>query len=253
MRRRTVLWLAVLVPLWAPRLNVPANAEPGPKADAAGSQRREARLPPARTHYKGRRIAPTMGYQGAAWLIRQSRAHEENTKKLLESLDVKPGQLVADIGSGNGYFTLKLAKLVGPRGSVLAVDIQPEMLSLLKARAKQAGVENVEPILGTLADPKLPRGKLDLLLLVDVYHEFSYPERMLRALRDSLKPSGRLVLVEFRGEDPEVPIRPLHKMTKKQILKELPPNGLRLVREVDDLPWQHVMFFQPGPLPGDHR
>jgi ubiquinone/menaquinone biosynthesis C-methylase UbiE len=123
------------------------------------------------------------------------------------------------------------------------VDIQPEMLSLLSKRARAAGVDNIEPILGTLIDPKLPSESCDLILLVDVYHEFSHPEHMLKAMQQSLKPDGRLVLVEFRLEDPQVPIKLLHKMSKKQILKELPPNGYKLVDEYEKLPWQHVMFF----------
>jgi ubiquinone/menaquinone biosynthesis C-methylase UbiE len=129
---------------------------------------------------------------------------------------------------------------------VLAVEIQPEMLSLLNERAKKENIKNIEPILGTVIDPKLPESKLDLILLVDVYHEFSHPEHMLQAMRKSLKPKGRLVLVEFRQEDPEVPIKLLHKMSKEQILKELPPNGYKLVEQFDKLPWQHVMFFEPA-------
>lgn len=200
-------------------------------------------VPPPRTHYMGRRIAPTMGYQGADWLIREQRAREEGTEQLIEVLDIQPGQTICDMGCGNGYYSLELARRVGPEGRVLAVDIQPEMLSLLDARAKAAGVENVRPILGTVADPNLPAGTVDLLLLVDVYHEFSHPERMLRAMRESLKPDGLVVLVEFRAEDPLVPIKPLHKMSKAQMLRELPPNGFKLVRQYDELPWQHVMFF----------
>jgi ubiquinone/menaquinone biosynthesis C-methylase UbiE len=202
------------------------------------------KIPPALTHYKGREIAQTMHYLGATWLTRNERQQEEDCQALLNALEVKPGQAVCDMGCGNGFYTLELARLVGERGKVLAVDIQPEMLSLLNQRARRAGVKNIEPILGTLIDPKLPADSLDLILLVDVYHEFSHPEHMLQAMRRALKPTGRLVLVEFRLEDPEVPIKLLHKMSKRQILKELPPNGYKLVREFDDLPWQHVMFFE---------
>ncbi len=205
-------------------------------------------IPPALKYYKGREIAQTMHYLGAPWLMRESRQREEDTEQLLKVLDVKPGQVVCDMGCGNGFYTLKLAKRVGQTGRVLAVDIQPQMLSLLNERAKDAGIENIRPILGTLADPKLPEGALDMILCVDVYHEFSHPEQMLAAMRKSLKPEGRIVLVEFRAEDPTVPIKPLHKMSKKQILKELPPNGYRLVEEYDKLPWQHVMFFARAPL-----
>ncbi len=201
-------------------------------------------IPPALTHYKGRQIAQTMHYLGASWLTREERKREEGTDLLLKALKVKPGQTVCDMGCGNGYYTLELARMVGDKGKVLAVDIQAEMLSLLNQRTKELGLSNVEPILGTLIDPKLPAGKVDLILCVDVYHEFSHPEHMLRAMHKSLAPGGRLVLVEFRLEDPDVPIKLLHKMSKEQILKELPPNGYKLVEQYDELPWQHVMFFE---------
>jgi ubiquinone/menaquinone biosynthesis C-methylase UbiE len=185
-----------------------------------------------------------MHYLGASWLTRDERQREEGTDLLIKALKVKPGQTVCDMGCGNGFHTLELARLVGEKGRVLAVDIQPEMLSLLNQRAKQAGLTNIEPILGTLIDPKLPAGKVDLILCVDVYHEFSHPEHMLKAMRRALAPGGRLVLVEFRLEDPDVPIKLLHKMSKQQILKELPPNGFKLVEQYDELPWQHAMFFE---------
>jgi ubiquinone/menaquinone biosynthesis C-methylase UbiE len=199
--------------------------------------------PPALTHYMGREIAQTMHFLGAEWLIRDSRENEERCSLMLASLGAKPGQTVCDMGCGNGFYTIKLAKLVGEKGKVLAVDIQPEMLQMLEEVAKKEKVENIEPILGDLHDPKLPKGKVDLILCVDVYHEFSHPEQMLAAMRESLAPGGLLVLVEFRGEDPEVPIKPLHKMTKKQILKELGANGFKLAKQFDRLPWQHMMFF----------
>ena len=184
-----------------------------------------------------------MSFHGAPWLIREERDQEENTKLLLKALQIKQGQTVADIGCGNGFYTLQLAKLVGPRGRVLAVDIQPEMLELLSKRASEAGIDNIEPILGTPADPKLPAGALDLVLLVDVYHEFAYPEQMLTAIRESLSPTGRVALAEYRMEDPSVPIKLLHKMSKQQILKEYTATGFTLAREFDELPWQHLMFF----------
>ena len=224
-------------------LSVPAAAQSSSAADNTVSSDAE-KIPPPLTHYKGRQIAQTMHYLGAPWLTRQERDKEEDTQTLLNALHVKPGQTVCDMGCGNGYYTLELARMVGQRGKVLAVDIQPEMLSLLNQRAAKADIENIEPILGTLIDPKLPAASLDVILLVDVYHEFSHPEHMLRAMRDSLKPKGRLVLVEFRLEDPEVPIKLLHKMSKKQILKELLPNGFKLVEQFDELPWKHVMFFE---------
>lgn len=162
---------------------------------------------------------------------------------MLKQLGVKPGMTVCDMGCGNGFYTLRLAEMIGDRGEVLAVDIQPEMLRLLQARAKEAGIKNVRPVPGTVVDPQLPAGKVDLILCVDVYHEFSHPEHMLAAMRRALAPAGRLVLVEFRAEDPAVPIKPLHKMSKKQVLKELVPNGFKLVQQFEGLPWQHMMFF----------
>jgi ubiquinone/menaquinone biosynthesis C-methylase UbiE len=139
---------------------------------------------------------------------------------------------------------LPLARLVGKSGKVYAVDIQREMLGMLRQRARRAGLDNIVTIRGSLVDPRLPEGQLDLVLLVDVYHEFSHPEQMLAAIRKSLKPNGRVALAEFRAEDPNVPIKPLHKMSKEQILKEFPANGFKLAGQFDGLPWQHLMFFQ---------
>ncbi len=202
-----------------------------------------AGLPPPLTAYKGREIAPTMGYAHAGWLIRESREQEEDCTMMLEALHLKAGQTVCDMGCGNGFYTLKMAKLVGPQGKVLAVDIQPEMLHMLSERGKAEGMSNIKPIQGTPINPNLPDESVDLILLVDVYHEFAYPEQMLRGMRRSLKPDGRLALVEFRREDRNVPIKLLHKMTKKQILKEFEPNGYKVVEEFEKLPWQHLMFF----------
>lgn len=195
-------------------------------------------------YYMGREIAHVMGHLGAGWLERPTREREERTDLLLENLPLEPGSVAADIGAGTGYFSLPMARLVGPQGRVLAVDIQPEMLRLLQARAAEENIKNIEPILGNLIDPKLPHGKVDLILCADVYHEFTHPEHMLRRMRAALSPNGTVVLAEFREEDPNVPILPLHKMSKKQILRELPPNGYRLARQFDGLPWQHLMFFR---------
>jgi ubiquinone/menaquinone biosynthesis C-methylase UbiE len=201
-------------------------------------------VPPPLTDYMGRTIARTMHYTGAPWLVRGEREREERASQMLKALRVKPGQVVCDLGCGNGYHTLTLAKMVGPRGRVLAVDVQREMLLLLKQRAKENELANIDLIHSLYHDPKLPDGKLDLVLMVDVYHEFSHPEHMLRAVRKALAPGGRIALVEFRAEDPKVPIKPEHKMTKEQILKEYRPNGFRLVEEYEKLPWQHLMFFE---------
>ena len=194
--------------------------------------------------YKGREIAETMSYHGAPWLIRETREQEEHPRKLLQALNLQPGQTVADIGCGNGFYTLRMAEIVGATGKALAVDIQPEMLEMLGARAREAGISNVEPILGAPGDPKLPESAVDLILLVDVYHEFSYPERMLQAMRAALRPGGRIAIAEYRMEDPDVPIKLLHKMTEKQVVKEFNANGFKLAESYDDLPWQHLLFFE---------
>jgi ubiquinone/menaquinone biosynthesis C-methylase UbiE len=191
-----------------------------------------------------------MHYDGAGWLVRESRDREEDTRTLLTALHIKPGQTVCDLGCGNGFYTLRMAKRVGDQGTVYAVDIQPEMLHMLDARAKGVGLKNIKPLLGNRVDPMLPAAQVDMVLLVDVYHELSNPEEMLHSIRASLKAEGRLVLAEFRLEDPQVPIKLLHKMSKEQILKEILPAGFRLAEQFDDLPWQHLMFFQPDPAAG---
>jgi len=210
---------------------------------ARAEEAAESEIPPAREYYLGREIATTMHYAGAPWLVRESREREEECSTLLKVLDLKPGMVVSDLGCGNGFYTLKMAPQVAPEGKILAVDIQSEMLRLLQDRADKADLENIELILGDLHDPKLPEGKVDLILCVDAYHEFSHPELMLRRMREALSPKGRVVLVEFRAEDPKVPIKPLHKMSKAQVNKEMTANGFKLVEQFDKLPWQHVMFF----------
>src|SRR5262245_15600306 len=200
----------------------------------------------------GRRIAQTMHYSGAEWLTRDNREQQERCSLMLANLGVKKGMKICDMGCGNGFYTLQLAKMTGPEGKVYAVDIQPEMLKLLKERAEGQSLDNIQPVLGTFTDPRLPKGKLDMILLVDVYHEFSHPVQMLARMRESLSPAGVCVLVEFRSEDPEVPIKPEHKMSKEQILKEWPANGFKVAKEFDGLPWQHMLFlsrdenWQPG-------
>jgi ubiquinone/menaquinone biosynthesis C-methylase UbiE len=205
-------------------------------------------IPPAATHHLGREIAQTMHFTGAPWLMRESRQREEDCRLMLEALELRPGQAICDMGCGNGFYTLELARRVGPTGRVYAVDIQPEMLRMLAELAGREGLTNIRPILGTAIDPRLPTAEIDLCLCVDVYHEFSHPEAMLARIRASLAPGGRLALVEFRGEDPAVPIKPLHKMTKAQIRGELEPAGFRVVGEFDRLPWQHVVFLGPDKL-----
>jgi ubiquinone/menaquinone biosynthesis C-methylase UbiE len=206
----------------------------------------EEKIPPARRTYMGRRIAQTMSFHGASWLIRGEREQEERTSLVLPQLGLKAGMTVCDLGCGNGYYSIAMAKLVAP-GKVLAVDIQQEMLHLLKLRAEAAQVDNIQQLLGSAVDPHLPPASVDLVLLVDVYHEFSHPQQMLAAIRKSLKPGGLIALLEYREEDPHVPIKPEHKMSKRQVLKEYNANGLRLAKEYDELPWQHLMFFEADP------
>ena len=194
--------------------------------------------------YMGRTIAKTMHWTGGQWLLRDERAREEATAKMLGALGVKPGQSVADFGCGNGYHTLQLARLVGPEGHVYGIDIQPEMLSQLEERAAQQGLEIVEPVLGTLLDAPLPPASCDLVLLADVYHELSHPVPMLASIRRALKPGGRVAVLEFRAEDPDVPIKPLHKMKRDQIVAEFEANGLKQVGGFEELPWQHLCFFE---------
>jgi len=162
---------------------------------------------------------------------------------MLRELKLKQGMTIADVGCGNGYHAITLAKSVGEKGKVLCVDVQKPMLDMLQKRAKEAGIKNCETILGEFTDPKLPKNSVDLILLVDAYHEFTEPEAMLKKMREALKPDGTLVLVEFRKEDKSVPIKEDHKMTKKQMDKELTANGFKEVRSYDKLPWQHMIFF----------
>jgi SAM-dependent methyltransferase len=191
----------------------------------------------------GRRIAPVMGAAGADWLERPERAGEENPDLALDALGLRPGMVVADIGAGTGYMSLRLAKRVGPSGKVYANDLQPEMLRLLRENAARARIANIETVLGEEADPKLPQGRIDLVLLVDVYHEFSEPQKMLRKIRDTLKPDGRLVLLEYRKEDPSIPIRPEHKMSVAEVRTELEPEGFHLGPVIETLPRQHILIL----------
>lgn len=196
--------------------------------------------------YMGREIAHFMSHRGADWLERPEREEEEKPQLLVESIGLQPTDVVADIGVGSGYFAFRIAPLV-PRGKVLGVDIQQEMLDLLSQAAKERGVTNVQPVLGTTADPKLPKAGVDVVLMVDAYHEFDKPREMMAAVVESLKPGGRVVLVEYRAEDPAVPIKPLHKMTAAQAVAEMTAAGLSHVETKDVLPRQHLMIFQKPP------
>jgi ubiquinone/menaquinone biosynthesis C-methylase UbiE len=192
----------------------------------------------------GRRYAGVMGVAGADWLVRPEREQEEEPDKALDAIGIAKGSTVADIGAGAGYFTWRLAERVGPAGKVYGNDIQPKMLELLRKNMEQRKIANVEAVLGAVDDPKLPRDGVDLVLLVDVYHEFSEPQAMLRRIRESLRKEGRLVLLEYRAEDPNVPIRAEHKMTVAQVKAELEPEGFRLERASEALPRQHILIFR---------
>jgi SAM-dependent methyltransferase len=191
----------------------------------------------------GRHIAPVMGVGGADWLDRGERETEENPDGALDVIAIKPGMVVADVGAGTGYMTLRMAKRVGPSGKVYAEDVQPDMLRRLRQNAAAAKLDNIQTVLGAEADPKLPPNTLDLILLVDVYHEFSQPQRMLRKMRESLKPDGRLVLLEYRKEDPSIPIRPEHKMSVQEVKLELEAEGFHLDQVLETLPRQHIIIL----------
>ena len=221
----------------APRMASPARAMRDAytegRASADGTGRR----------YMGREVARVMSHRGAAWLERDDRALEERPDLLIGALRIAPDANVADLGAGTGYFTFRLAREV-PQGRVYAVDIQREMLAIVEARADRDGVRNVEPVLGTESDPNLPDASVDLSLMVDAYHEFAYPREMLAALYRATRPGGRVVLVEYRAEDPSVPIRELHKMTEAQVRREVEAAGFRFVSNADVLPQQHLLVFE---------
>jgi SAM-dependent methyltransferase len=194
--------------------------------------------------YMGREIAHVMGHQAADWLERPEREKEERPDLLFPALKLKQGDAVADIGCGSGYHTRRLARLVGTNGVVYAVDIQPEMLDLLTNKLAAEKIFNVKPVLGTITDPKLPKESVDLILMVDVYHEFDHPFEMVEAMCRALKPGGRIVFVEFRGEDPDVPIKLVHKMTEAQVRKEMGVHPIEWVETIGLLPQQHVIVFR---------
>lgn len=193
-----------------------------------------------------RKYADVMGFGGAPWLERSEREQEEEPEKALNALQIEPGMVIADVGAGSGYFSRRMAKRAGPTGKVLAVDIQPRMIELLKKNAAAEKITNIETILGKEDDPMLPAATVDLILMVDVYHEFSRPQVMLRKMRTALKPTGRMVLLEYRKEDPNVPIRLEHKMTVDEARAEIEAEGFRLAKVVSNLPRQHILIFTLG-------
>lgn len=217
-------------------------APPGVQADTTYSYGTATRDGTGK-YYMGREIAQVMGHLGAGWLERPEREREERPGLVIDAMALDSADVVADIGAGTGYFTFRISPRV-PGGSVLAVDIQPEMLALLESKKAEVGAENVEAVQGTLTDPGLPDNAVDAVLMVDAYHEFSHPREMMRSVERALKPGGRVLLIEYRGEDPSVPIKPLHKMTEAQARKELEAVGLRWVETRDTLPQQHILVFE---------
>ena len=194
--------------------------------------------------FMGREIAGVMGVQGAGWLERDEREREERTDLLLRELALAPGMQVADVGAGTGYHARRMARLVAPGGSVHAVDVQPRMLQQLQERARREGLDNIQPVLGAAADTRLASSSIDLALLVDVYHELEYPVEAMASVVRALRPGGRVVLVEYRAEDPKVPIKSLHRMSEAQVLREMAVHPLAHERTSNVLPWQHILVFR---------
>jgi len=193
--------------------------------------------------YMGREIAYVMGFQGINWLERSEREIEENVSTLIKNMKIKTNDTIADIGAGSGYHVFKMASLA-KNGLVYAVDIQPEMLELIELKKRSKRVSNVETFLGSEKSINLPKNSLDKILLVDVYHEFSYPAEMVESIKNALKPNGKLFLIEYRGEESSVPIKKIHKMTEKQSITEMEAAGFKLKENIDNLPWQHCMIFE---------
>jgi precorrin-6B methylase 2 len=233
---RRFTWIALLLSAGAALAQpavIPDRYSPVPaSADGIGKR------------YMGREISSVMGWQGAAWLEREERDREERTDLLLAALALKPGMVVADIGAGTGYLARRMAPAVMPGGKIWAVDVQPEMIRLLQAGVKRSGLTQIEPRLGAVDDVRLPAGSVDLAVMVDVYHELAYPYEVMASIMQALKPGGRVVFVEYKAEDPRVPIKPLHKMSEAQIRREASVFALDWERTVSTLPWQHVVVFR---------
>jgi precorrin-6B methylase 2 len=193
--------------------------------------------------YLGREIAHVMGAGGIAWLEREERETEERPQAVIDALDIEPGQTIADLGAGSGYYSFRIAPIVGPNGKVLAIDVQPAMLSAIHTRAQRERVENLETALARADDPHLAPASVDLLFMVDVYHELEYPYEVMTRVREALKPGGRVALIEYRKEDPNVPIKEVHKMSEQQIVRELTAAGFKHLRTVRTLPLHHVVIF----------
>ena len=201
--------------------------------------------------YLGREIAHVMGPGGILWLERTERETEEKPQLVIDALEIKPGQTIADLGAGSGYYSFRIAPLVGPTGKVLAIDIEPTMLDVIAQRASREHVANITTVRSSTRDPNLAPHSVDLLFMVDVYHELEYPYEVMTKVREALKPGGRVALVEYRAEDPEVQIKPVHKMSEAQVRREMQAAGFKHVKTVRTLPLQHLILFEAGsPPPG---
>jgi predicted methyltransferase len=213
--------------------------------EALSTEARRAKVEQPRRHpVSGRIFAPVMGVAGAGWLERAEREEEEAPSKAIDALDLKPGMVIADIGAGSGYYTSRMAKKVGPTGRVYATDIQPGMIAILERRITGERLTNVTTVLGAMDDPSLPAQSIDLAIMVDVYHELQQPQLFLQRLKRAFKPGGRLVLLEFRKEDPKIPILEVHKMSVAEVKQELEAEGYALDRVLDILPWQHIIVLR---------
>ncbi|WP_231402751.1 class I SAM-dependent methyltransferase [Hymenobacter guriensis] len=236
--------LAFSVACTQPVLETRTTASRAILPDSLGYEVRPAQDPNGiGKYYQGRQIAHVMGHEGAGWLERADRGQEEGTDILLRELRLKPTDVVADLGAGTGYFTFRISPLV-PRGKVLAVDIQPEMLEALRQTKARTNAANVQPVLGTVQSPNLPAKSVDLVLIVDAYHEFDHPREIMQAVRTALRPGGRVALVEYRAEDPNVAIKRIHKMSVAQARKEMEAVGLEYVQTIESLPQQHLLIFR---------
>ncbi len=239
-RLHTLLLILISVSLTPAQTPAPPTTEPTPTARYQTGQRTRDGIG---KYYFGREIAHFMTHHAAPWLERREREQEERPDLVLKALQLRPGDLVADIGCGTGYFSWRMAQAIGEKGLVYGVEIQKEMLALLDAQMKHRGVQNVQGVQGTTTDPKLP-GPVDLVLMVDVYHEFDQPFEMMESICKQLKPGGRVVFIEYRGEDPSVPIKPLHKMTEAQVKKEMAAQPLEHIETIKTLPRQHLIVFR---------
>ena len=222
----------------------PAAAQLAPAASSPAYQSVPAGRDGIGKRFMGRDIAGVMGFEGAAWLERVEREKEERSDVLMQELSLRPGMVVADVGAGSGYYSRRMASAVGPGGTVFAVDVQPQMVALLTEAARQPALANIRPVLATEQDVRLPAASIDLAIMVDVYHELAFPYEVMESLVRALKPGGRVAYVEYRGEDPRVPIKVLHKMSQAQVRKEAAAHALLYERTATTLPWQHVVIFR---------